>query len=374
MSPAQLETADAVLLVGSNLQKEQPLIALRLRKAIAKGAVVLAINPMDYLFNFTLTAKDIVAPQRFISSLKQLASALENNGDHMLAASLKGKQSVCVILGELALHHPQAAVIRSLAQKIANVTRGKLTIMTDGANSAGGWLAGAIPHRLPAGVPVNHVGLSAYEMAEKPRKGYLLLNIEPELDCANAAKMTDALKQAKCVIALSLYRNPVLEQYADIIFPIAPFTETSGTFVNAAGTWQSFAGVATPYGSSRPAWKILRVLGNFLHLQGFDYEESTHIRHELLALVDKMEIIPARFADMPIEEMSGKLTRVGEVPIYAKDSLVRRSNPLQTAQVIMEGVSAVVRLHHETAKKLALSEGATLTVQRNGGKRIKYDM
>ena len=129
---------------------------------------------------------------------------------------------------------------------------------------------------------MNHAGLNAYEMLEKaPRKAYLFLNVEPDLDCANAHVVTEALKQAKCVVALSIYRNPLLDAHAHVILPMAPFTETSGTFVNALGIWQSFKGMAKPLQSTRPAWKILRALGNFLHLNDFAYESSEDVRHEV---------------------------------------------------------------------------------------------
>lgn len=370
MPMVELEQCDAFILIGSNLSKEQPLAALRLRKAIkARQAAVVVINPMDYRFNFDVTAKKIIAPHLLPSVLTEMVSALESKREHALTTSLNGKQKMVIVVGALAQNHPQAAVIRQLAHKLAQLTNGKLTIMTEGANSAGAWFAGAIPHRLPAGVAVNHVGCNANEMLQKPRKAYLLLNVEPELDCANAAQAIEAMKQAKFVVAFSTYRNSVLEEHANVIFPVAPFSETSGTFVSYAGVWQSFTGVAKGFEESRPAWKVLRVLGNFLHLDGFEYESSEQVKHELFALIDKSTSQPAVWSDVPFTQLSG-LSRIGEIPIYSVDGTVRRSAPLQATQIKMEGDVSVVRLHPETAARLSIRQDERVRVKQAVGEAV----
>jgi NADH-quinone oxidoreductase subunit G len=278
------------------------------------------------------------------------------------------------------MNHPDASLIRDLAQKIANLCNAKVGLLTEGANAAGAWLAGAVPHRHAGSVPTNHQGLDAYEMFEKPRKAYVLLNVEPDRDCANAARAIEALKQAKLVVALSLYRHPVLEEHADVILPIAPFTETAGTFVNVTGQWQSFKGVASAFGSSRPAWKILRVLGNFLHLEGFEFESAEEVRREVEKLIpnDPSSALrapsPTRGEGKSLDGLRiterTVLARVGEIPIYSGDSLVRRSQPLQEAQILMEGESNVLRLHPETAKKLKLQEGSMAKVKQEHAEAV----
>lgn len=363
MPLAELDECDAVLLIGSNLQKEQPVAALRVRKAALKGASVQVVNPMDYRFNFPLASRQIVAPQHMVAALEAIANALESNDDsNLIAQALRGKKKICILLGALAAHHTQASALRYLAQKIALLCGAHLGLMTDGANSAGAWLAGALPHRGTGGVAVEQAGLSAYEMLKNPRKAYLLLNVEPELDCANAALAAEAMKQAEWVVALSLYRHPLLEAHAKVLLPMAPFTETSGTFVNVAGEWQSFHGVAKAYGSSRPAWKILRVLGNFLHLDGFDYDSSEAIRHEVQEQVEKAPVLAMKLAPVPSSPGPARIMRIGEIPIYSLDSLVRRAAPLQTTQTLMEGETAVLRLHPDTAKKLGLQDGQEVEV------------
>jgi NADH-quinone oxidoreductase subunit G len=240
--------------------------------------------------------------------------------------------------------------------------------MTTGANTAGGWFAGAIPHRLAGGTAIHHVGFNAQEMLHKPRKAYVLLNVEPE-DCANSSIAIEAFKHAKCVVALSTYRNSALEEYADVILPITPFTETAGTFINAAGDWQQFNGVAKTFAASRPAWKVLRVLGNFLHLGGFEYESAEQIHHEVKALT-KQTPEATDFVYQPGElntKQKEMISRIGEIPIYSTDGLVRRSQPLQDAQILMEADVASVRIHPDMAAKLNLIDGEVVQVKQQSG-------
>lgn len=376
MSLEALEQCDAVVLIGSNIQKEQPIAALRVRKASLKGAAVIAVNPVDYLFNFNLAAKKIIAPERMPHALAAIGKAFDpTNADfqqvesdaaaEQIAQQLRGKQKICVLLGALAMNQPQAAEIRFLAQKIAALSGATFGMLTEGANAAGGWLSGAIPHRGPGGQTVAK-GMNAYEMFANPRKAYLLLNVEPDLDCANTANAIAALKQAKFTLAFSLYRNPVIEANAHVILPITPFTETAGTFVNTSGVWQSFKGVAQPLEESRPAWKILRVLGNFLLLDGFSYEDAEEVKHEMKALVEAMPKMGQSFSP-PAHQDSQKhqgLSRIGEIPIYAIDSLVRRAEPLQDTQVFMEGETACVRIHPKLAEKLGVQDKEVVRVKQ----------
>lgn len=375
-----LEQGDAFLLIGSNLRHEQPSCALRVRKAGLKGASISVIHSIDYDYNFPVSTKKITPPQHWVRTLAAVVKALDESAASQwqgilvdeetlqVAQSLQGKQNAFILLGALAMQHAEASTLRFLAQKIASLTGAKFGILTMGANSAGAWLAGAVPHRHAGGSLINHTGLDAHAMLCKPRKGYVLLNVEPELDCANAALAQEAMKQAGFIVALSCYRNPVLENFAHVILPVSPFTETSGTFVNAAGDWQSFTGVAETFAEARPGWKVLRVLGNFLQLEGFDYESSEEVKREIRSIVDKMPPLetPSFQADLTtIPEASQKLYRVGEVPIYAIDGLVRRSLPLQEAQSLMMGPLDNVRLHPETAGKAGLSDGETVRVKQS---------
>lgn len=358
-----IANCDAIVLIGSNIQKEQPMISVQVRKAALRGATIIVVNPVDYQFNFDVTTKKIVAPQFIATTLAQTEE---------FVSTLHNKQKICILLGAHVQFHPNASSLRYLANQLAQTVRASLCILTNGANSAGGWLAGAIPHRKPGGESVNHAGLNAYEMLEKPRKVYLLLNVEPDFDCANAALATKAMQEAKFIIALSQFRNPVLEAYANVILPIAPFTETSGTFVNACGEWQSFKGVAKPFEQSRPAWKVLSVLGRFLMLDGFEFEHSEAVKKELHEHVHQQyeQTLKYDFVEQPSQQNPKQKTnnkdglmRIGEIPLYALDPLLRRAEPLQETQQIMDGNMNVVKLNPQTAKSLGLVAGVSVRVK-----------
>ena len=363
-----LDEADAILLIGSNLPKEQPLAGVRVRSAVKKGASVIAINPVDYEFNFNVQLKHIVAPHLLPTELAKLV--MDSNSS--LFSALQGKQKVVILIGAMALHHPQAAIIRQIVQKLAGQCQATIGYLTDGANAAGGALAGALPHRGPGGVALEKAGLSADAMWKNPRKAYLLLNVEPDDDCNHPAQVQDALAKAQTVIALSVYRNAVLEKHASVILPLTPFTETAGTFVNVQGIAQTFSGVAKPFGAARPGWKILRVLGNFLHVDGFDYESVEDIRKEYQALINNVTLLePSPFPYMDNQaQTKTTLSRIGEIPLYALDSLVRRAKPLQTMQTLMEGDVSTLRIHPETAASLRLTAGGKACVKQPGSASV----
>lgn len=378
-SIADLENYHSILLVGSNLQKEQPLAALRVRKATLKGATVYAVNMLDYAFHFKLKDKKIAAPQDFVWALAGIAKALlpqqaeladvqVTEQDRSIAEKLRTDEKSCILLGAVAFNHPQASLIRWLARLIAKATQSKLGLLTEGSNTAGAWLAGVLPHRTAAGESLQQAGLNAQAMLQQARQSYLLLNIEPELDCANPVAAVQALAQAKFVVSLSTFKNPVLEQYVHVILPIAAFTETAGTFVNVTGEWQSFKGVANPYGEARPAWKVLRVLGNLLHLPGFDYTSSEEVLRDLQLLLKQKPVYNHNNhpQDFTIKKDKAQLMRIAEVPLYSTDALVRRAAALQETQSMIEGELAVVRVNTQTAAELQINPGAIVRVKQQG--------
>lgn len=372
----ELENCDTILLIGSNIQKEQPIASLRVRKAALKGAAIFSLNMMDYDFHFEVAEKSIVPPHNLVMVLAKIAKSLdpENSAlkeiekqsrEHALSEKLSAGKKVAVILGALALNHPQAAQIRALANIIAEKTHAKLGFLTEGANSAGAWIAGAIPHR-GAAMKKENAGMDALNMLRKPRRGYVLLNVEPDLDCANPVAANTAFEQAEFIVALSTFKNAVLEQYANVILPASPFTETSGTYVNTFGEWQSFAGVSQPWGESRPAWKILRVLANLLDCQGFEYESSEEVRHEIKKLFEKISVDPKyHFVIDKISSNETVMSRIGEVPIYSGDALVRRANALQMTQAVIEGNVMAVHIHSRTAQKLQVTETEAVTIRQH---------
>ena len=179
-------------------------------------------------------------------------------GAQRIAESLVSGSNAGVLLGNLAQHHGQATLLHQLAAELAQLTGARLGFLGEAANSVGGYLAGAVPFGEPA-------GLNAAAMLAQPRRAYLLLNVEPELDCGNPRQALAAMRGAELVVAMSAFRHRALD-YAHVLLPIAPFTETAGSFVSTEGRLQSFVGVVRPLGETRPAWKVLRVLGSLLGL------------------------------------------------------------------------------------------------------------
>jgi NADH-quinone oxidoreductase subunit G len=350
---AELEGLDAALLVGANPRKDQPLINLRLRKAALKGAKIYAINPLDYDFNYELAGRVVGAPADMLRSLAGVASAMATLKNSSLPASLKPRfgaikpgaaeqamaqalhQGKCasILLGTFALSHPQAATLRALAQFIAQSSGAQLGQLPE-ANAVGAWLAGCVPHRGVAGQPATR-GRHALDMLRQPRQAYLLLGVEPEFDCLDGAAAAAAMQAAEFVVMLtafkpSPYRTRAVE-YAHVWLPLAPFTETDGSFVNIEGRSQPFAAAAAPLGESRPGWKILRMLGNLMGLPGFEHSDIEEVRQEMhqpAAAAAAPAFVPPP-EDPAMTPASGQLMRLAEVPMYTVDPIVRRAPALQ---------------------------------------------
>jgi NADH-quinone oxidoreductase subunit G len=345
---AELANCDRVLLIGSDIQREQPLAALRLIKASKNGAAIMLLNGYDYAFRFKTDSKIISAPQQFVHQLagilkaitlqKPVEAAITNalldlpvsETAKVMAEKLLSGKKVTILIGAAAQNHPEAQTIIKLARALANLTDGTFGILTQGANAAGAWLAGCIPHRTVAHTPIAKSGLNAQTMFLKPCKAYALFNLEPEYDCANPHLVLTALRQADFVVSFSPFVTPAIREYSDIILPIAPFTETAGTFVNCNGIWQSFNNAVQPLAETKPGWKVLRVLGNFLDLPEFDYSHLEQIRGEVKQAVDAMNNVPAPSTVLPIIKMSASgLMRYSDWLLYREDNVVRRSRPLQ---------------------------------------------
>jgi len=356
LSIADISRADRLLIVGSFLRKDHPVFAARIRQAAKKGAQVSFIHCADDDQQMPVAHKAIVAPDALVDTLSQVAQAVAAKQMHGIAGSLVGGERVAVLLGNFAQQHPQAAQLQALAQQIASATQGKFGFLGEAANSVGGYLAKAVP---------SGKGLNASAMLTAPRKAYVLLNVEPELDCANPQQAMTALQSADTVVVMTAYKHKALE-YADVLLPIAPFTETSGTFINTEGRVQSFKGTVKPLGEARPAWKVLRVLGNLLQVAGFDFDTSEAVREEALNGVDVAASLNNAITGIEVKSSvsAGGLQRVSDVPIYATDAIVRRSVPLQaTSDASMPQVS----MHSEELNNIGVQTGMNVKVIQGAG-------
>ena len=380
---ADIEQLKAALVIGADLRTQVPLLNHRLRKASLRGAQVHFLNPRAIDLNFRGT-QQVVAALDMPAELALVAQALagaKGTGLPAEAAELAaGRQPeawhtevaqllaetrpATVLVGAMAEAHPAGALLRSLGALIAELAGVRFGEVPEAANSVGGWLAGAVPHRKAGGEAEAQPGLHARAMLEQPRKGYLLYNVEPEFDCWDPVAASAAVDAAEFVVALTPYVTERMRAYADVLLPVGTFSETAGTFVNLEGRWQSFSGVAAPVGEARPGWRVLRVLGTLLGLPGFDQESVEDAFNEVRRQVG--DYVPAKARALRSElprPAAGVLYRAGAVPLYAGDPLVRRSEPLQRTP---HARPAALYLNSADATALGLAEGDLARVRQVG--------
>jgi NADH-quinone oxidoreductase subunit G len=379
MKLAEIKDLDAALVVGSFLRKDHPLFAQRLRQLAKKWNKVslLSVTADDPLINLhtqvSVSPADLplalAAVVKAAAQLKGVAipgglESVEPDADSTrIAESLLQGEKRAIFLGNVAEQHPQAVQLHALALELARLTGATCGFIGEAANSVGGYLAKALPTQL-----------NAYEMFAQPRKAYVLLGIEPELDCHNSLQASTALKQADLVVMLGAFRSAAASDTADVLLPISPFTETSGTFVNCEGRVQSFSGVLRPLGDSRPAWKVLRVLGNLLALPGFDYESSEQVRAAVVNAEDSfasgldngLNCGLSELSTAPAVQASG-LQRIADVPIHFADGLARRAPALQQTR---DAVAPSARMNAATLALLGLADGSQVRIRQQQGEAI----
>ena len=372
---SEITELDATLVIGGFLRKDHPLFAQRLRQLAKKfgGEVslisVTSDDPLIKLHEHITVAPDalpaaLAAVVKAVAELKKAVVPAGLGGvdvcvrSRAVAESLLAGSKRAIFLGAIAEQSPHAATIHRLALELGRLTGAKVGFVGEAANSVGGYVAKAIPD-----------GLNAYEMFAQPRKAYLLHGVEPELDCYNPQQALAALKQAALVVMLTPFKHPAALEYADVLLPCSPFSETSGTFINCEGRAQSFNGVVAPLGETRPAWKVLRVLGNLLNLDGFAYETSEQVRDELIGTE---ELVAGRdnglaSADIALPVALGGLQRISDVPIFFADPLVRKAPALQKTS---DAVEPTARLSASTLAALGLASGQAVRVRQGTGEAV----
>lgn len=380
MSVADFGQLKRVFIIGSFLRKDHPLLTARLRQAVKGGTKVSVLHAADDDLLMPLANKMIAAPSDWLAALGQIIAALaqaktESVPDgfegiiasteaKQIAASLLSGEHAGIFIGNAAAQHPLAAQLHAAAQWIAASTGATLGYLTEASNTVGGYLANALPA---------NGGANAIDAFTHPRKAYLLLNVEAELDTFNPQMARAAVDQAEMVVLMSAYEHGV--DYADVLLPIAPFSETSGTFVSCEGRAQSFNGSVKPHGDCRPAWKVLRVLGNLLGLSGFEYDSSEAIRNEVLgtsslATVDLTGRLRNRTTLLPKNASAlaeRQLERITDVPIYFTDAIVRRAPALQQTA---DALAPQVHISSALAQQLGVEDGAKLKVSQGRGSAV----
>lgn len=377
MSVEAFSELKRVFVIGSFLRKDHPLLSAKLRSAVRRGASLSILHAADDDLLMPVANKLIAAPGDWVAQLGEVAVAIAQSKNitapaelanlqpsptaKQIAASLLSGEPRAIFLGNAASQHPQATQLHALAQWIATHTDASFGYLTEAANTVGAYLAKA----RPSGTD------NAHSLVVQGRKAYLLLHTEPELDCADPRTAHAAVNQAEMVVVMSPFKHAMA--FADVLLPVSPFTETSGTFVSAEGRAQSFNGSVKPLGETRPAWKVLRVLGNLLSLEGFAYESSEDIRNEILSSsnLDGLDLTGrlnnhAEIALKPLQASQG-VERLADVPLYFSDAIVRRAESLQqttdarTPHAVLS-VALAEKLGVSPGDKVRVSQGTTTIV------------
>jgi NADH-quinone oxidoreductase subunit G len=360
-----------LFVIGAFLRKDHPLLSAKIRGAVARGASLSVLHAVDDDLLMPVANKLIAAPGDWMAQLGEVAVAIAQSKGvaapaevaHLqpsatasqIAASLLSGEPGAVLIGNAASQHPHAMQLHAIAQWIAAQSNANFGYTTEAANTVGAYIAKALPSR----------GDNVQALLSEARKAYLLLHVEPELDCADPRTAHAAVNQAEMVVVMSPFKHGMA--FADVLLPVAPFTETAGTFVSAEGRAQSFNGSVKPLGETRPAWKVLRVLGNLLSLDGFSYENSEDIRNEVLGvstlegldLTHRLNNHTAITLE-PVPQARG-LERVADVPVYFSDAIVRRAEALQQTT---DARPPRAVLSGALAAKLAVSDGAKVRVSQ----------
>ncbi len=373
---AGLSHLSTAFVIGSFLRKDHPLFAQRLRQAARKGASIHSLHALHDDWLMPMGERMVAAPSEWQQALADVAVAVAQargaeapvpgtatSAAQAIAASLLNGEHKAVLLGNAAAQHPQASQLLILAEWIAQSTGASVGYLGEAANSVGAQWVRAMP---------GEGGLHAGQMLSQPMKALLLLNVEPVLDAANPAAARAALQGSGLVVAFTAFQDAAVEN-ADVLLPIAPFTETAGCFVNAEGRVQEFTGVVPPLGETRPAWKVLRVLGNLLGLAGFEQESAEEVRREALADVSQLlDQLAARLNNVPDVALvaptaSSALERIADVPIYSTDALVRRAEALQATA---DARAPVASLPATLWAQLGLEPGAKVRISQGGASAV----
>lgn len=377
ISYSEIENQDNILLLGCNIDREIPLAGVRVRKAFRNGSKIYAVNPVKYDYNFTVVQHEVVSPLELPMQLATLLAAMTADTSKLpeelqrlliglnptdsqkeIAAAIQQPNSL-IIAGAICENHPHAALIRTLIDAICSRSSAHSISFTTGANSAGGALAGMLPHRAAAGKSVETAGLDVQAALAAKLKGYFLHGVEPAYDFENSYRARQSMLAAEFVVALSAFNSDALREYVDVILPVAPYAETSGTYINVDNTWQTVKGAYTPHGEARPAWKVIRVLANLLHCKGFEFTSSDEVLSEVHSLATMMtpnKYTPFYPESLPV--IDKQLVRLGEWPLYRSDAIVRNSGALQTCAA---GEQVCIRIHPETADRMKLDDFATVS-------------
>ena len=384
-----LETLDAALIVAGNLRYEQPLLSHRLRKAVLNNnTAVSSIGHVGNQYNFSLQNELVGSATQLVFDLAAVAVALADYThqalpDHLakiltgcepsaqqqaIACSLADAANAAIIVGIQALSNPQLALLQEICEAISGASSATLGYLSVSANSAGACLAGSTPHRTAAGVAIANPGEHTAEILSARHKVLLTFGVNPLFDTNSVSSLADSNES---IIAISCFDNDFIQHQADLVLPLAAVLETSGSFVNVEGLWQSFKGCVPARGESRQGWKILSALGQVLVPGEFEYEDSLAVKNELKALCSDVALsnlcgVESTYGSLP--DNAGSMQKIGITPIYASDDMARLSAPLQ-ATPLMQAQSAVI-MNYQQAQDSKLLACDQVQVRQGKGTAV----
>jgi NADH-quinone oxidoreductase subunit G len=368
MPITEIGELDRMLFVGSFLRKDHPVLASRVRAAAKRGTKISVVHAVDDDLLMPIAAKCVVRPSAIPDVLaqvavavaqekkqsvpQQLSTVIPSESAVLIAKSLASGVKAGLFLGNFAINHPHASLIQSYVSLMGELLGARVGVLTEYANTVGAYLLGAY---------------SQQGSVQSSRGATVLLNVEPALDASHGAELAQQLRKSASVIALTAYKSAVSE-VASIMLPITPFTETAGSFVNAEGTLQAFAGAVQPLGDARPGWKVLRVLGKQLNLSGFDFETAEQVRVAAFGVTGPATNRLSNQAEVSIAGPSveeASLERVADVPIYHSDAIVRRADSLQNTADAKFAAKAL--MHPKTLEKFGLQSGQIAKISSADG-------
>ena len=392
-----LEKLDAALLVAANLRHEQPMLNHRLRKAVVKNnAKIASMSSMSGQYNYALTEDLAGNAQQVVHNLaavlvavakkagKELSKELATLTDKVsaskqheaIADSLVDGEQSALIVGVQANAYADLSLLMQLAEAVAESSGSTLSYLSEGANAAGACLAGALPHRGAGGTSVDSAGQNTLDLIAAEHKVLMLLGVDPALDITlsvNDKAAAQALaSNNEFIISLNSFDNDFNQQHADLVLPLATYLETSGTFVNIEGVWQSFKGCAPAAGESRQGWKILTALAQvLLPADDNSYADSTVVRNELKELCREIQLnnlagVTSSAKKLPA--LSKSLQRISESALYATDELVRNADALQATKTMKQ--VACLKVNTQQAEKLGISDAEKVHVKQGEGTAI----
>ena len=380
---ADIEKQDAILIIGSDLRCEQPMLAHKVRKARARGAKVFVINPQTCEFHMSLSSHVVVKPQDWLTKLVGLLAELNNHSTHSvpgeldlllstgkvdedmveITKTLLSEENTSVLVGSLMQQHYEYSNIRAISCWLSQLSESSFGYVSTASNSSGASLLGALPHRTLMANAINEPGLNYKQMIQSPRKVYVLMGLEPEWDCALPAQALRALQQADLVISINSFITDAMREYCDWMLPIKCYAEAEGTKINLEGRWQSFSKVVDAGEEIKDGWKILRMLGVELKLEGFNYLSIDDVRQEISQQLDNSFEFTNELPSLPKIEIKhwqpDTVFSTGATPIYSIDSIVRNANSLKQAQDLDE---SVMMINRSDVEKHGLLEGKWVKV------------